>query len=145
MEVPMLHSHGHHQPANKQHVCILQVLHTHLDTTRCLQMSNYATWLRNLLFMYAIIQWGKIKHAGIIMSSYGKKPHLELNTHVCLCLSSHLWTPWYLRRGTRWSAAAPSLPVAELQCTSTLPWGWWHKHRLLPTHTHTHIEVEAAL
>lgn len=30
VEVPVLHGHGHHQPPHKQHVGVLQVLHTHL-------------------------------------------------------------------------------------------------------------------
>lgn len=33
VEVPVLHGHGHHQSPHKQHVSVLQVLHTHLNNT----------------------------------------------------------------------------------------------------------------
>lgn len=34
VEVPLLDSNGHHQAAQKQHVGVLEVLHTHLNATR---------------------------------------------------------------------------------------------------------------
>ena len=40
VEVPVLHCHGHHQPPHKQHVGVLQVLHTHLENSNTVSVCS---------------------------------------------------------------------------------------------------------
>lgn len=80
----MLHSHSHHQPPNKQHVGVLQVLHTHLHN----EARNLKSSRLNRHFIYPV---GSVSLEHMFFFMFIVTVYL-LITPLCLYYSFYLVT-----------------------------------------------------